>query len=299
MLIFPSYLAHADVFLKEAISWIDAQGNDTNDRPFFLYLSFTVPHAGGWSDTNLEQGAPVPSDLQYANRTWPNVEKDHAAAVTYMDRCIGDIFETLRRNDLHNDTLVFLASDNGAHLEGGHDVRFFNSTGGLRGHKRSMYEGGHRSPTIVRWPGRTPSGTVSNTQWSFWDVLPTLAELAEIPEKKLPNNLSGRSIVRALEGESIPDPPYIYFTGNSGWATYTDATAVTTSAYAVRSGRWKGVVATCENGVPSVEDDMELFDLDIDPFETTDVASHHPDEVHALKKLVLDEDGISCICFQC
>lgn len=297
-----AYNYTTDVFQQEAISWLDARNNGGGDRPFFLYLSFTVPHAGGWSDLNLEEGAPVPTDLQYANQTeWPNVEKDHASAISYLDRCIGDILAALKRNDL-DETLVFVASDNGAHLEGGHDVRFFNSTGGLRGHKRSMYEGGHRSPTIVRWPGHAPAGVVSDAQWSFWDVLPTFADLAGISTTKLPKDLSGRSIARVLDGETIPDPSYLFFTGSSGWAATTasrSTPAAATTAYAVRSARWKGVVAKCNAGVPSADDEMELFDLDSDPFETTNVASDHPDEVGALKRLVLAEEGISCNCFQC
>eukprot|EP00940_MAST-03C_sp_MAST-3C-sp2_P002291 g2291.t1 len=290
-----------DIFMESAINWLDTLDSET---PFFLYLSFTVPHAGGWSDIDLEEGAPVPTDLQYANRTtWPNVEKDHAAAVTYMDRCVGGILDTLRKNNFENDTIVFVASDNGAHLEGGHDVHFFNSTGGLRGHKRSMYEGGHRSPTLVRWPGHTPMGSISDAQWSFWDVMPTLAELANVSAKELPEGLSGRSIVKLLEGETIPEPSYLYFTGASGWAGGESAVVAdpeaSTTAYAVRSGNWKGVVAKCESGVPREDDAMELYDLSSDPFETTDIAEDHQDVVSALKKTILSEEGISCRCFQC
>ena len=68
---------------------------------------------------------------------------------------------------------VFFASDNGAHNEGGHNVHFFNSTGGLRGFKRSYYEGGIRSPSIVRWPGVTSAGSRSATPWAFWCAAPS------------------------------------------------------------------------------------------------------------------------------
>ena len=74
---------------------------------------------------------------------------DHAAVVLYLDNKVGEIVRRLISLGLANDTLILFFSDNGPHVEGGHDVKFFNSSGGLRGHKRSLYEGGVRSPSIV------------------------------------------------------------------------------------------------------------------------------------------------------
>jgi arylsulfatase A len=157
----------SDVFEAEAASWIRNQTG-----PFFAYVAYTTPHAGDWGTTK-EEGQPVPSDLQYASEAYPDVEKDHAASVSYMDASIGRLVGGL---DLEN-TLVFFVSDNGAHEEGGHNHTFFNSTAGLRGFKRSLYEGGVRSPSMVAGLG-VPRGTRSQRPWAFWDLLPTLAELA-------------------------------------------------------------------------------------------------------------------------
>ena len=74
------------------------------------------------------------------------------------------MMQLLANVGIDKQTLVLFASDNGAHLEGGHDYHFFNSTGGLLGHKRSLYEGGVRSPTMVRWPGTIRLG-VSDFAW--------------------------------------------------------------------------------------------------------------------------------------
>ena len=97
-------------------------------------------------------------------------------------------------------------------MKAGHKVHFFDSTGGLRGFKRSYYEGGVRSPSVVRWPGVTPAGSVSNVPWAFWDVLPTLLEMANA--RPLPANatIDGRSIVKALRGEAMAAPAYLYWT---------------------------------------------------------------------------------------
>lgn len=243
-----------DVFVGAALKWLDniatapAAEGSAEQRPFFLYLSLTVPHAGGWTDNAAEEGAPVPNDLQYVNESsWPDVERDHAAAITYMDTCVGALVRKLRALGVEKDTLVLFASDNGAHLEGGHDVRFFNSTGGLRGHKRSMFEGGVRSPTMVRWPGRVRAGSVSRVPWAFWDVLPTLAEVAGA-SSAVPDDVDGRSFLRTLlgpgddgvEGElrggagvvgraramreldaqdlPLDSAEFLYFTGANAWA---------------------------------------------------------------------------------
>merc|ERR1719191_668457 len=156
-----------------------------------------------------EQGAPVPTDLQYANKSWPDVEKDHAAVITYLDGKVGDLMQRLKQLGVDDNTLVFFASDNGAHLEGGHSHLFFNSTGGLPGHKRSMYEGGMRSPTMVRWPSVISPGRVSEFPWAFWDVMPTFAELANA---KAPLGLDGISIVPELHGKEQQQHEYLFFT---------------------------------------------------------------------------------------
>ena len=117
-----------DVFTDAALHWLHSERLPT--KPFFLYIAYTVPHAGGWGSapSSPEQGSPVPSDLQYADRDWPEVERDHAASVTYLDLKLGRVLDGLDTLGLSTSTAVFFASDNGAHNEGGHDVRFFDSS---------------------------------------------------------------------------------------------------------------------------------------------------------------------------
>jgi arylsulfatase A-like enzyme len=178
--------------------------------PFFLYESFTVPHAGGWghAPATPESGAPVPTDGIYSNQSWPDVERDHASVITYLDNYVGELLSLVQSLGIDEQTIIFFASDNGAHLEGGHSYKFFNSTGGLLGHKRSLYEGGVRSPTMVRWPG-TIKPAVSSFRWAFWDFMPTAAELAH---GKVPGNIDGVSSVPTLLGKAQPPKPYVYFT---------------------------------------------------------------------------------------
>eukprot|EP00927_Polykrikos_kofoidii_P043359 TRINITY_DN3742_c0_g1_i2.p1 TRINITY_DN3742_c0_g1~~TRINITY_DN3742_c0_g1_i2.p1 ORF type:complete len:497 (+),score=70.03 TRINITY_DN3742_c0_g1_i2:85-1575(+) len=289
-----------DVFHDEGMAWLESVASGAD--PFFLYLSFTIPHAGGWGDApqTPEQGNPVPTDLQYADKQWPDVEKDHAAVITYLDGKVGDLLERLKRLGIDDRTLVFFASDNGAHLEGGHSHHFFDSTGGLPGHKRSMYEGGVRSPTMARWPSVIRAGSISNFSWAFWDVLPTLAELAGAD---VPPGLDGVSIVPTLRGQQQSAHEYMYFTWvGDGGRLYGDSAGKRFPGYTVLvNGRWKGMVPSCANHkalVPSMRDAMRLFDLDTDPFETKDIAKRRPHIVKRLKKLVISQN-LTCMCFQC
>eukprot|EP00930_Biecheleria_cincta_P026429 TRINITY_DN18630_c0_g1_i1.p1 TRINITY_DN18630_c0_g1~~TRINITY_DN18630_c0_g1_i1.p1 ORF type:complete len:498 (-),score=97.03 TRINITY_DN18630_c0_g1_i1:377-1870(-) len=293
-----------DVFHDYGMAWLESVAGGAD--PFFLYLSYTVPHAGGWGDAPAmpEDGAPVPTDLQYADKPWPDVEKDHAAVITYLDMKVGDVLGRLKTLGIDHDTLVFFASDNGAHLEGGHSHLFFNSTGGLPGHKRSMYEGGVRSPTMVRWPAVIKPSRKSEFAWAFWDVLPTLAEVAGAG-KNIPNGLDGLSILPELRGEEQPVHEYLFFTwqgdGGRGMGELTARQSDAIPGYTVRSGHWKGMVPHCKdkaNLKPGMADEMRLYNLMDDPYETTDVASSRPDVVDQLKRLVLSKQ-LSCMCFQC
>lgn len=310
-----SYNYTTDMFADHAIEWLGTRGS-AQPRPFFLYLSFTVPHAGGWgSEPNFpENGAPVPTDLGYdPTGAWPTVEKDHAATVTYMDGRVGDTLAALEAAGLARSTAVFFASDNGAHNEGGHDVHFFDSTGGLRGFKRSYYEGGVRTPAVVRWPGVVGAGSSSAHPWAFWDVLPTMLEIAGASPPAAAR-LDGTSIVPTLRGNAQPPPKYLYWTwtgvkvGEDGDGALApgaqpEATAPPDAApgYAVRVGEWKGVVHSCADTqglAPSAADTMELYNLTADRAETRDVSREHGGVVKMIKQLLAGE-GLSCVCYQC
>merc|ERR1712070_1243910 len=281
-----------DAFHDAGMEWLSQAAKGS--KPFFMYLSFTVPHAGGWTDApaNKEQGNPVPTTYNYNNASWPDVERDHAAVITYLDNKVGDLMRRLKNLGVDDNTLVLFASDNGAHVEGGHKKEFFNSTGGLQGNKRSLYEGGVRSPTMARWPAKIQAGQVSTFPWAFWDVMPTFAELVG---GQAPEGLDGISIVPELTGQGQqPDHEYLYW-------TWKQAGGKSTPGYSVRVGNWKGVVSTCADSInlqPSLDDEMLLYDVMADPFEAQDRSSEHADQIKILKDLVIAKN-LTCKCYQC
>ena len=208
----------------------------------------------------------------------------------------------LKSKDLDNNTLIVFASDNGAHLEGGHDYRFFNSTGGLKGHKRSLYEGGVRSPTLVRWRNVIKPKRVSDLQFGFFDILPTLCDIGGCTDL-LPTDLDGISIYNELKGEEQKDHEYIMFTwpglGNTEPMNLNHKKSI--SGYSIRVGNYKGIVSHCADRrkyQPSLQDDMQLFDLSNDPFEDNDISEAHQDVVLRLKKLIISKN-VTCKCYQC
>jgi arylsulfatase A-like enzyme len=224
----------------EALNFVERHKDET----FFLYLPYTVPHAD----------YEIPSADPYTNQDWPEKLKNYAAMVTLMDRDIGLLLDTLDRVGLDEKTIVLFCSDNGPAFVDD----LFDSNGPLRGGKSSLYEGGIRVPMIVRWPGKVPAGRTSNQVWGMWDFLPTAAELAGVMP---PDHIDGISMVNALMGEEQEDHAFVYweFLNSRGFAQ------------AVRMGPWKGV--RTDFGP------LELYDLDEDIGETTNIANRHRDIV--------------------
>ena len=198
-----------DLMAQEALEFV----TKNKEKPFFLYLPFTIPHA------KLQ----VPTDAPYSNEDWPQNEKNYAAMVTRMDADIGRLMALLAKEGLDSRTLVFFTSDNGA----GHPPAFFNSCGNLRGMKRDVYEGGIRAPSIARWPGHIKAGTESAEVWAFYDFLPTMAELLH---SKPPGGVrvDGISILSALEGKPLAKREYLYWELNEPYFRQ-----------ALRAGDWK------------------------------------------------------------
>jgi uncharacterized sulfatase len=252
-----------DLFAEEALSFI----KEHEQGPFFLYLALTIPH------TNNEagrEGMEVPDYGPYESETWPDPQKGLAAMITRMDTDVGRIIALLDDLGIAERTVVFFASDNGPHAEGGNDPGFFNSMGPLRGIKRDLYEGGIRVPMIVRWAGRTPPGTVSSHIGYFGDLMATAAELAEATP---PDGIHSVSLVPTILGNPAGQQEHQYLY----WEFYPRG-----SKQAVRMGDWKAVRQ------PMFTGDVELYDMSNDIGEHDDVAAQHP-EILARVRAVMDE----------
>ena len=255
-----------DEIHTKALSFIQRN----RDRAFFCYLPYTIPHT--------ELLVPEDSLKQYAGKfEEPNpytTEKEHyrnqkqpraayAAMITRLDSQVGEILELLKRLQLEENTIVFFTSDNGAQGGGGPDLEFFDGNGPFRGAKGMMYEGGIRTPMIVRWPGHIEPNSTSKHVWYFPDVMPTLAELVGV-SKHVPKDIDGISVVPALLGEKAAGRKqstheYLYWELGSGKRMRRG----------LRMGDWKAVQMDPRKPV-------ELFDLSRDIGETTDVAAQRP-----------------------
>jgi arylsulfatase A-like enzyme len=222
--------------------------------PFLLYLPFTIPH----------ERMEVPDLGAYAGKDWPEDVRIYAAMVTRLDGYVGRLLAELDRLGLAKNTIVFFASDNGATQHP--RSTYMNSNGGFRGCKGTVYEGGIRVPMIVRWPGRVPAGRTSGEPWMFFDVYPTLAEIAGLPP---PAGLDGRSVVPVLTGAvaTLGERPFY-------WEFPRDRLH-----QAVRLGHWKGVRF-------GTDQPLALYDLENDRAERHDVAADHPEVVHHLERIL-------------
>ena len=233
-----------DIFLEQTLSFI----KNNQNNPFFLYLPFTLPHDEYEIDTLG----------QYADSThWTVEEQTYAAMVTRMDYEVGRILSTLKAEGLDDNTIVFFCSDNGAaqRWEGR-----FNSSGNLRGRKRDMYEGGIRTPMIVRFPKHINAGETSDFVWSFVDILPTLASIGGAKTVQS----DGQDVSTMLLSNSHTD-------NNSDrilyWEFYEGG-----FQQAVRYKQWKGVLT-------SLDANWELYNLEEDVSERNNLADSHPEIV--------------------
>ncbi len=273
-------LYSADHIHGQALSFIRQQ----HEQPYFLFLPYTLPHGDldVPKDTTYERyvrqfgedSLPHPGKLRHLrDRHEPFPHAAFAAMVSRLDRYVGDVVKAVRESGRAENTLILFTSDNGPHREDGGDPAFFNSSGGLRGIKRDLYEGGIRVPLIACWPGTIKPGVTRQTG-AFWDLLPTLTELAGLPLRG--DRTDGISLVPALLGKGKqPQHPFFYweFHENNG-------------RQAVRMGSWKGVAYGVGLAVPEA---FQLFDLERDPYEKHNLADKYPKVVEALKTIMAKE----------
>lgn len=267
-----------DLLMDRAFAFIHAN----RQKPFFLYLPVTIPHAELQIPEkymqpflNADGSSKLPPEKPFIqNKTSYHSQKQphaaFAAMLTKLDGDVGRLFDLLKRLGLDENTYVFFTSDNGPHQEGGGDPAFFNSSGPLRGVKRDLYEGGIRVPMIVRAPGNVLAGHNSEQVWASWDILPTLSELTNTPVQA---TMDGVSFAPALTGRPQPKQhEYLYWQFNESILKE-----------AVVQGNWK-LIRLKEKGKPEV---LELYDLTKDIGEKQNLASSHSERVKALRALML------------
>ena len=258
-----------DKYTEKAVEFIE----NSKDRPFFLVVSYSVPHASLQAPPEAVKPfiGKFENEVAYKGGHYTkcdHVKATHAAMVTRMDKHVGDIMAKLKELGLEENTMISFTSDNGSHYEGGYKATMLDSNYPLRGGKRDLYEGGIRIPFIVKWPAVVKGGRVSGHPSAFWDFLPTACEAAGLAS---PGNIQGISYMGTLADKKQKDHPYLY------WEFQERGGRV-----ALRKGDWKIV----RYDVNRKKKPYELYNLKNDIGETRDLASKHPEKVEELLKIL-------------
>ena len=252
---------------------------DHRSEPFFLYYPTIIPHVAlhvpdeelepylemGWKDPPFTRA----KGYGYTPHFTPRAA--YAAMISRMDRYVGNVLKLLEELELADHTIVVFSSDNGTtHLGQEVDYEFFASVGELRGLKGSLYEGGVRVPTIVRWPGKVAPGSTSDRVSGFEDWMPTLLDAVGAADR-VPEGVDGISMLPELTGQRQSPRPYLYreFPSYGGQQT-------------IRVGKWKAVRQNMTKG--NLE--IELYDLEADVSEKQDLAASEPQLVEKLARMM-------------
>lgn len=265
-----------DVMFEGLMGFIRENNPHETGRPFFMYWATPIPHVPlqapqRWIDYYVEKFGdeePFAGDGLYFPARYPRAT--YAAMVSSLDENIGRMIELLKELGLYENTLIMFTSDNGPTFNGGSDSPWFASGGPFRSEfgwgKGFLHEGGIRVPMIASWPGRVQAGAVSDHISAFWDVLPTLCEVAGI---EIPEQTDGISFLPELLGQEQEEHAYLY------WEQPR-------SQQAVRMGPWKGLRKNIHRGDLSIE----LFNLDDDPAESNNLAGKHPELVKQMETIM-------------
>ena len=258
-----------DKFSEHAVAFI----RNNAKRPFFLYVPFTIPHLelavpkeeiDKYHESMPEPRPYVDKNRHYADQPYPRAA--YAGMISRLDHYVGNIMEQIAEQGLDNDTIIFFTSDNGSATALWNDGNYFESTGGLRGHKQNLYEGGIRVPMIARWQGKIAPATESKMPWMFADFFPTALDLAGAAAVA---GLDGRSILPTLLGQKQEQAEFLYWelpTYHAKTGTFPDEKPM----MAVRMGYWKAIR-------PKADAEIELYNLAGDPYESTNMAKKMPE----------------------
>jgi arylsulfatase A-like enzyme len=242
-----------DLFGEKGVAFIEQHAGK---RPFFLLMAFNAPHSASTladDHDGKKPGVQAPADeiAKYDGVVPDPKLAGYYAAVTRMDRAIGDLLAAIDKAGQTDHTIVIFMSDNGGSGNGGNAP--------LRGAKSTMWEGGLRVPLLIRWPGKIPAGKVTDEFLTSLEILPTLLSATD---SKTPDGLKldGFDILPVLQGTRATSRNEMF------WQRRSDKAA--------RVGNWKWVESAKGEG---------LFDLSNDLGESHDLSKEQPERLLELK----------------
>ena len=250
----------------KAVAYIKERSNGETQQPYFAYIALTAPHT------------PWLPEEEFRDVSGAGYYGDFAAQV---DSVVGRIMNALAEVRSESDTLVIFTSDNGAHWLPSDIEKYGHAANGtLRGQKADIYEGGHRVPFILRWPGHIPANSDSSQQTTFTDLMVTLASIvgATVDRESAVDSFDISQSVLGESRESVRQAPLVHHALDG--------------MFAIRDGEWKlieglgsgGFTAPRREQATPGEIHYQLFNLVDDPQETRNVASEFPDIVRRLAK---------------
>jgi arylsulfatase A-like enzyme len=264
---------------REALDFIE----ENQEGPFFLYLPTPIPHLSlqapkRWIDYYVEKFGDEEPFLggSYAPVRYPNAT--YAAMISYLDEQVGEIVDKLKELNIYDNTVIMFTSDNGP---ASRTAGFFDSAAPFvseRGRvKGSVYEGGIRVPMIASWPGIIPAGSTSDHLSAFWDVMPTLSEIAGVAP---PENTDGISFLPLLKGNEADQARHEYL-----YWEYPEVGG----QQAVRLGDWKGIRLDI---IREGNLEISLYNLAEDIEELNNVAAQYPEIVSEIERIMEREHTI-------
>jgi len=264
---------------EKACEFVEMASRTRPDQPFFLYYAMTAPHN------------PIVPNQEFIGTRRAGAYGDF---VVEVDHHVGRILRTINKLGIEDNTIVIFTSDNGpVNRTSGYPARWVRGDVAIHGHdsngpfvgwKRGLHEGGHRVPFFVRWPETIKPGESCATTIVFNDVLPTLAEMLNMPLDRQTAE-DGQSFWKALTGEARPASFHEAIIHNHKNGTF-----------AIRKGAFKltvqGPMTTAEVRDDGLAVSFVLHDLSKDLEETSDVSGNHPGmvkEMHDLLKKYVRE----------
>lgn len=267
-----------DVMYKELLDFVKR----SKDNPFLLFWTNPSPHVPlqapeRWIRHYVEKFGdeePYLGDKGYYPCRYPRAT--YAAMVSHFDEQIGGLIQLLKDLDIYENTLIIFTSDNGPTYNGGSDSPFFDSARPFASEygkgKGFLREGGIRVPMIASWPGVIKAGTSSDLLSAFWDMMPTMCDIAGVESPET----DGISMLPTFLGKHRKQKKHEFLFWE--FPEYGGQKAV-------RMGKWKALVENVRKGNRKVQ----LFDLETDPREQNDMSAQHPDVVKKALQIFRDE----------